>query len=85
MSTKNKLTLWVEPDLASFGKDWARQQGSSLSKIVTEYLSRLKTTVAKKRLMSPVVRRMSGILCGTPSDDMRSIYRKHLENKHGRI
>ncbi len=84
MQTKNKLTLWVETDLVSFGKDWARQHGRSLSGMMTEYLSRLKTATARERKATPLVRKMSGILRGTPPTDIRSTYRKHLENKHAR-
>ncbi|MBF0483727.1 MAG: hypothetical protein HQL25_03365 [Candidatus Omnitrophica bacterium] len=84
MQTKNKLTLWVESDLASFGKDWAKQHGRSLSNIVTEYLIRLKASAIKEKKVSPLVRRMSGILSGAPPTDIRATYRKHLENKHAR-
>ena len=37
-----KLTLRVEEELIEFGKRWAKQQGKSLSRLVSDYLATLE-------------------------------------------
>ena len=61
------------------GKEWAKQHHESLSKVVSDYLHRLKG-VEKQASLTPLVRKLSGILKGPRPD--RASYRKHLKKKY---
>lgn len=74
-----KLTLSVEEDTIERARRYTRQHHTSISRLVTEFLSGLP--VSGKRRYSPTVRRLLGVL---PSNVNLAGYRRHLEKKHGR-
>ena len=78
-AVKSKLTLWVDKETKQFGKAWAKQHHESLSKLVSDYLDRLKTT-GKPSPLGPMVSRLSALLKGRRPDI--ASYRKYLEKKY---
>ena len=84
MTTKNKLTLWIEPDLASFGKEWSQEHGQSLSMLISDYLSRLRASIQPRKKSSRLTTAMSGIIPGAPPADTRGAYQEYLDKKYAR-
>lgn len=80
IASKSKLTLWVDREAGRFGKEWAKQHHASLSQLVTDYLARLKATSESRPPVTPMVRRLSGVLKGRAP--LKLPYRKHLEKKY---
>ena len=78
-----KLTLWMDESLIEEAKDYARVQGTSLSRLIARYLSSLKSSKKNKRPLSPIIEEISGIL---PQSIHRGspfkAYRRHLEKKY---
>ena len=77
--TTTKLTLSIQRSAVDNGKRYARQSGRSLSSLVNDYLTSLRSTTdtaegATSRL-SPTVTRLMGIGRG-PTDEKD--YRRHL-------
>ena len=71
-----KLTLSVDEDVILKAKRYSQRHETSLSKLVTDFLSRLVDTEGKR---TPIVSRLRGIL---PQDIDVDEYRRHLERKH---
>jgi hypothetical protein len=71
-----KLTLSVDEDVIRKAKRYSQRHETSLSKLVTDFLSRLVDTEGTR---TPVVSRLRGILPrGIDVDE----HRKYLEQKH---
>lgn len=77
MSSKKKLTLSVDEEVIERARRYSREQGTSISQLVSTYLRQLDSPSDRK--LSPMVERLLGIL---PSDLSVEDYRKHLEKKH---
>lgn len=75
-----KLTLWVSNDTKNFGKAIARRRHESLSRLVSEYLERLREAELHPSKKTPIVNRLSGIISGGPMTEDE--YYKHLEEKY---
>jgi hypothetical protein len=76
---EQKLTIRVSQNVLDGAKRYAREHGTSLTRLVTSYLERLGT--ADYALgAAPITRGLAGSL---PSTASRSEYREHLEHKHG--
>ena len=71
-----KLTLSVDEDVIRKAKRYSRRHKTSLSKLVTDFLSRLVDTEGTR---TPVVSRLRGIL---PREIDVDEHRRHLERKH---
>jgi len=82
VSAKNKLTLWIDRETITFGKDFARQNHKSLSQIIYDYLRSLKKKTGKETDVSitPIVQRMSGI--ARSKKPAVKEYRAYLEKKY---
>jgi hypothetical protein len=78
--SKTKLTLWIRSDSIKFGKRWAKEHKESVSKLISDYLLRLKNAGEAHQDTTPIVSRMSGVIKGSASD--RREYKKHLEDKY---
>jgi hypothetical protein len=77
----SKLTLSVDADVVSGAKRYAREQGTSVSKLVERYLSALaRPPKLSTNDLSPVTRRLSGVLKGVTFD--RKEYIDYLERKY---
>jgi hypothetical protein len=75
---ETKLTIRIERATLERAKQYARQHGTSLTRLVTTHLERLGAHdgVADG---APVTRRLSGVL---PPDASLQDYREHIERKH---
>jgi len=79
LSSKNKLTLWLDRDAIAFGKAEAKRHRKSLSAMFVEFIHNLRRS-QKPQKLSPRIKRLKGVLKGktTGKDD----YYHHLEKKH---
>lgn len=75
---RKKLTLSVDEDVIRKAKRYSRRNDTSISRLVTEFLSLLSD---EEGFESPVVSRLRGVLASEVSVDE---YRDHLVEKHGR-
>jgi len=71
-----KLTLSVDEDVIRKAKGYSQRHETSLSKLVSDFLSKL---VDSEGTRTPVVSRLRGIL---PRDVAVEEYRRYLERKH---
>ncbi len=81
-----KLTLYIDDTLITKIKKYARQNGTSVSKMVTNYFMSLSKPypIDNDEEMSPVVREMMGLIPDTGATDreIRESYHKHVGEKH---
>lgn len=71
-----KLTLSVDPEVVGGAKRYAEAHGTSVSRLVEDFLIRL--TVQEKPREPPVLKRLRGSLKGARVGS----YRRHLEKKY---
>ena len=76
---KTKLTILMPRDLLEGAKQYAHENNTTLTRLVSEYLRRLSTR-HDFLADAPTVRRLSGIL---PHNISVEDYHKHLERKYG--
>jgi hypothetical protein len=76
---EQKLTIRISQDVLDGAKRYAREHGTTLTRLVTAYLERLDTT-SDTLDHAPLTRSLAGSL---PSTASRSEHREHLEQKHG--
>ena len=76
---KTKLTVRVPRDLLDDAKRYARENNTTLTRLVSEYLRRLGN---RDILLAdaPIVRRLTGIL---PLEASVEEYHEYLEGKYG--
>jgi Family of unknown function (DUF6364) len=74
----SKLTLSVDDEIISRAKQYAEEQGTSVSKLVESYLDVLSTPVRPADRSTPILQSLRGILHGGAKED----YQKHLEEKY---
>ncbi|MBI4876490.1 MAG: toxin-antitoxin system protein [Acidobacteria bacterium] len=72
-----KLTLSVDESVVSRAKSYARRRGTSVSKLVENYLKTLAAP-AESGEDPPILRSLRGIL----KKGDREAYRKHLADKY---
>ena len=73
-----KLTIRISRDLLDNAKDFAKQNDTTLTKLIEAYLRRIPVSHHLKN--APIVSRLSGIL---PQDVSLDDYNKHLDEKYG--
>jgi hypothetical protein len=73
----SKLTLSVDEDVIGRAKEFAARRGTSVSKLVEDYLDRL-TARGVEVNEPPVLARLRGIAAGADAAE----YRRHLEQKY---
>jgi hypothetical protein len=73
-----KLTLSVDDRVVSTAKQYARQQGLSVSEIVERYLAAISEAPPAVARPAPVLRSLRGVLRKADISD----YRKHLASKY---
>jgi len=73
-----KLTLSVDEDVIRKAKRYSKRHDTSISRLVTEFLSSLSD---EEGFEAPVVSRLRGVL---PSEVSVEEYRDHLAEKYGR-
>lgn len=76
---ETKLTIRLPRRLLEKAKRYARQQNTTLTQLIHEYLHHIPPPIdALER--APIVRKLSGILS---RDVSVTDYRKHIEEKYG--
>jgi hypothetical protein len=75
---QTKLTIRIERATLERAKRYARQHGTSLTRLVTTHLERLGADEGAA-VDAPVTRRLTGVL---PPDASLQDYREHIERKH---
>jgi Family of unknown function (DUF6364) len=74
-----KLTIRVSRDLLEGAKQYARENRTTLTRLVSAYLRQL-TALGDPLADAPIVRRLSGILSQDASVEE---YQRYLERKYG--
>ncbi len=75
---KKKLTLSIDERVIRRAKRFSRRHGTSVSRLVSEFLSSLGREEGET---TPAVSRLRGLL---PSDVSLEDHHRHLEEKYGR-
>ena len=76
---EQKLTIRISLEVLDGAKRYAREHGTSLTRLVTAYLERL-TKESDPLESAPITRRLAGTL---PPSASRAEYRRQLEQRHG--
>ena len=74
----SKLTLSVDPEIVSSAKRYARQHGTSVSRMVETYLGAVSKPVRTNGKDTPALNLLRGILEKADIED----YRRHLASKY---
>ncbi len=77
---KRPKNLLLDPDAVARGERYSRRHGTSLSRLVGDFLRSLPLG-ADESTLTPAVRRLWGIARGGDAD--REAYRQHLARKYG--
>ncbi|MCC6929046.1 MAG: hypothetical protein IT359_08670 [Gemmatimonadaceae bacterium] len=80
-SAKKPRNLTLDDEAMSRGEQYSRQHGTSVSRLVGDFLRALPLE-PRRRSLSPAVRRLLGVAAG--GDAERDAYRAHLDDKYGR-
>ena len=75
---ETKLTIRIERATLERAKRYAREHGTSLTRLVTSHLERLGADDGP-RDQAPVTHRLTGVL---PAEASLEDYQQHLERKH---
>jgi hypothetical protein len=76
----SKLTLSVDPHVAEQAKEYAREHGTSVSRLVETYLSALPRSAKSD---APILREAQRLLKNVRvRGDYREAYRQHLDEKY---
>jgi hypothetical protein len=76
----SKLTLSVDAEVVARAKRYAARQGTSVSRLVEDYLGLIGDSQAGEEALPPVTRRLAGVLKGARIG--REDYRKYLERRY---
>lgn len=76
---KKRLNITVDPHVAERARRYSKRHDTSISKLVTDFLSGLPDE-DEPREHSPAVRRLLGVATDGPD---REECRKHLDEKYG--
>ncbi|MCP4401957.1 MAG: antitoxin [bacterium] len=75
------LTLQLDERIMQYAQTYAKQQGKSVSQIVSEYLALLKDQTEKTpQPVPPITQSLRGVLRGVKLDEQD--YKRYLEEKH---
>ena len=77
-----KLTLKLNREVIDRAKLFARDQQTSLSQLIENYLLHLTREGGSGIPVSPLVKSLSGIIDLPASTDLRKGYREHLRRKY---
>ena len=78
---KKAKNLLLDPEAVARGERYSRRHGTSLSRLVSDFLRTLPDDVSEQPV-SPIVRRLSGIAAGGKTDV--EAYKEHLYRKYTR-
>jgi hypothetical protein len=77
-----KLTLKFDQAIIEKAKDYAKGQGTSLSKLIENYLLNITSPKGKDEKITPLVKSLSGIIDLPKSTDIDKEYAAYLTNKY---
>jgi hypothetical protein len=78
--TRRPKNLLLDPDAVARGERYSQRHGTSLSRLVGDFLRALPLAMNGESL-TPAVRRLWGVARGSDAD--RETYRAHLVRKYG--
>ena len=79
--SKQRLNITVDPAVIERARRYTKRHNTSISRLVTEFLSQLPAEDALEETLTPTVRRLLGVAKGAGD---RNDYRRHLVDKYGR-
>jgi hypothetical protein len=77
-----KLTLKLEQTIIEKAKKYARNNETSISKLLENYLMKITSDQDVKIEITPLVRSLSGIIELSEDSDERTEYSAYLEKKY---
>lgn len=78
--SKQRLNITVDPEVLDRARRYTDRHRTSISRLVTEFLSHLPDEGDADDRFTPTVRRLLGVARGGPD---REEYRRHLVEKYG--
>jgi hypothetical protein len=78
-----KLTLKLDSSIIEQAKTYAKEKNTSLSKLIESYLG-LLIDPKESRVVTPLVKSLSGVLTLPKNFDHKQDYKKHLVNKYSK-
>ena len=78
--SKQRLNITVDPEVVDRARRYTERHNTSISRLVTEFLSQLPSDDDFENELTPTVKRLLGIAKGGPD---REEYRRHLIQKYG--
>ncbi len=79
LTSKNKLTLWLDRDAIAFGKAEAKPHRKYFSSMFIEFIQDLRKS-QKPQNLTPRIKRLKGVL--NKKTIGKEDYYRHLERKH---
>jgi hypothetical protein len=79
--SKRRLNITVDPAVIERARRYTQRHNTSISRLVTEFLSQLPVEQDSEETLTPTVRRLLGVAKGGGD---REDYRRHLVEKYGR-
>jgi hypothetical protein len=80
MARKDRINLLIDHDAVERARRYSARHGTSISRIVSDFLASLPLEEEREiAQLSPTVRRLIGVACGTDVD----VYRAYLSEKYG--
>ena len=79
--SKQRLNLTVDPAVIERARRYTQRHNTSISRLVTEFLSQLPVEAHGEEALTPTVRRLLGVAKGGGD---REDYRRHLVEKYNR-
>ena len=81
MTTLRKLTLSIDQTVIERARRYSERHGTSISRLVTNYLAQLEDEKRATKRDSATVRRLRGVL---PPEAHIEEYHEHVERKYRR-
>lgn len=78
----SKLTLNLNKSIIESAKDYAKENKTSLSKLIENYLNSLTKKQEKEVKVSPLVESLTGIIPTEPENKNKDDYYEYLNKKY---
>lgn len=79
--SKQRLNITVDPAVIERARRYTQRHNTSISRLVTEFLSQLPVEHDSEESLTPTVRRLLGV---AKNGGDREDYRRHLVERYGR-
>jgi hypothetical protein len=82
-----KLTLSIDENIVAEAKEYAKESGKSLSKIIEGYLKGLKSKkkTGRQDELPPILKRLHGCIKTDDTRDYKDIYREAMMDKYNKL